>query len=307
MPPTDPAPMGEHVTIAVAPSPQPKVLPEEEKMEMPQFYEQIKQCDENIKKIKNLTELIEKQHSQSVMSVNEDEKALCSQKLENLVAALTQASAATRTTLRNLDAKTRELEPLASKGSGSLRMRAMKQRSCVDSFTKAMKEFKKMQEKYNKKYQDQLERQVKIVNPQVSKEEMKKILDDPEGARQMIFDIGRKKGAQEDLNKMKDRFEDVKKIAESIAQLQQMFMEMDEMITQQGDIINRIEYSVGNVENFTEEAKVDLGDALDSQKSIQKKKWLMIILVIVLIIVVLMALAYIAKNLGITNALKSKK
>lgn len=282
-------------------------MPEEEKMEMPQFYDQIKQCDDNIKKIKNLTELIEKQHSTAVMSVNEDEKALCSQKLENLVAALTQASAATRTTLRSIDARTRELEPVAAKGSGSLRMRAMKQRACVDSFTKAMKEFKKMQEKYNKKYQDQLERQVKIVNPQVSKDEMKKILDDPEGARQMIFDIGRKKAAQEDLNKMKDRFEDVKKIAESIAQLQQMFLEMDEMITQQGDIINRIEYSVTNVENYTEEAKVDLGDALDSQKSIQKKKWLMIVLVIILIIVILMALAYIAKNLGITKAFAGKK
>jgi t-SNARE complex subunit (syntaxin) len=64
---------------------------------------------------------------------------------------------------------------------------------------------------------------------------------------------------------------------------------------------------VTNVENYTEEAKVDLGDALDSQKSIQKKKWLMIVLVIILIIVILMALAYIAKNLGITKAFASKK
>lgn len=295
------------MTIPVTASPEPKTSPEDEKLEMPHFLEQVKEVEASIKKIQAYTEQIEKQHSTAVNSVNEDEKALCAQKLEGLVSGLTQSSAKTRSTIRAMDARNRELESVASKGSGSYRMRVMKTRTLVDSFTKAMKQFKKMQEKYNEKYKAQLERQVKIVNPAVTKDEMSQILDNPEGARQMIFDISKKQSAQKDLQQMKDRFEDVKKIAQSIAELQQMFMEMDEMITAQGDIINRIEHSVNAVEDYTEEAAGDLADAVESQKSIQKKKWLMVVLVIILILVILVVLAYIMKNLGITRLFKGSK
>src|SRR4051812_15946277 len=103
-----------------------------------------------------------------------------------------------------------------------------------------MKKFKKMQEKYDSKYKSQLERQVKIVNPTITKKELETMLENPESARQSIFEIGKKKASEKDLKDMKERFDDVKKIAQSIAALQQMFLEMDDMVTQQGDVINRI-------------------------------------------------------------------
>lgn len=292
------------MTIAVSSTPEPKVSPEDEKLEMPEFLKQVERIEDNVKKIRAYSEQIEKQHIASINSINEDEKAMCAQKLEGLVSGLTQTSAETRVTLRSMDAKNREVEPLASKGSGSLRMRATKTRTLVDKFTKEMKAFKKMQEKYNEKYKSQLERQIKIVNPAVTKEEVQQILENPEGARQMIFDISRKQGAQKDLQQMKDRFEDVKKIAESIMELQQMFLEMDEMITLQGDILNRIENSFNNIEDYTEDAKGDLSHAVESQKSIQKKKWIIMILVALLVIILLAVIAYILKNTGITGAMK---
>lgn len=300
VPPTDDIPIDEkdarHIAIRVNPSPEPKESPEDQKMEMSVFFEQVREIEGHIKKIHSYTEQIEKQHATAINSTNEEEKALCSQKLEQLVSGLTQSSNYCRATLKSIDAKTNELAPIASKGSGSLRMRQVKQRQLVDSFTSEMKKFKKMQERYNEKYKVQLERQVKIVNPQVTKEEMKQILEDPEGARQMIFDIGKKQAAQKDLQQMKDRFEDVKKIAESIQELQQMFLEMDEMITAQGDVINRIENSVDNVEDFTEEAKKDLESAVESQKSILKKKWYLMALVAFLVIFLLFVLAYVVRT-----------
>lgn len=274
---------------------------------MAQFKEQEKEVWANLERIKKATEQIEKQHSTAVMSVNEEERQHCAQTLEALTATLTQASTGTRVILRKMGERTKELEPLASHGSGSLRARKQHQQKMVDDFTKVMKTFKKMQEKYNKKYQSQLERQVKIVKPDIKAEEMARILEDPEGARQMMFDIGRRQSAQEDLNKMKDRYEDVKKIGQSIAELQQMFLEMDEMITQQGDILNRIEVSVDKVENYTEDAKEDLSDAVESQKSIMKKKWVMAVLIVFLILLLLVVIAYIIKAFGLTSYLKKKK
>jgi len=131
-------------------------------MEMLAFFESVKEVEANVKKIQAYTEQIDKQHNTSVNSVNEDEKALCAQKLESLVAGLTQASGKTRLILKALDARNKELEKVAAKGSGSFRMRVTKSRTLVECFTKAMKAFKKMQEKYNEKYKSQLERQVQI-------------------------------------------------------------------------------------------------------------------------------------------------
>lgn len=159
-----------------------------------------------------------------------------------------------------------------------------------------MKKYKKVQEKFDKKYKAQLERQVKLVNPAITKDELARVMEDPESARQSLFDIGKKKAAEKDLKDMTDRFEDVKQIAASLIELQQMFLEMDEMITSQGDVINRIEYNVDNIEGYTEDAKKDLASAVESQKSIMKKKWIMAILFVILIILLLAVIAYVIRT-----------
>lgn len=266
-------------------------------MEIPIFLEQDKEIRDHLAKIKTYAEQIEKQHTISITTTKQDEVEACSAKVKLLTGNLNQLSNQTRMILKNMDERTKELAPLAAKGSGSLRMRQVKQRQLVESFTAVMKKYKKSQEKFDEKYKAQLERQVKIVKPDVSKEELRKMLEDPEGARQMMFDLGKRKAAEKDLKDMKDRYEDVKQIAESIMELQQMFLEMDEMITQQGDVINRIEHNVDNIEGYTEEAKEDLKDAVSSQKSIMKKKWIAAVLMIILFIILLGIVAYFVRPL----------
>jgi t-SNARE complex subunit (syntaxin) len=291
-----------HVAIAVSETPIQD--PEEAAMEMTAFYAQMNEVQADIRKIEAYAEQIGKLHSTSINSVNQDEKASCAHKLEQLVPALTSTSNKCRSTLKAMDIRTKELAPAAAKGSGSLRIRQENQRHLVLKFTEVMKRYKSSQEKYNAKYKQQLERQVKIVNPSVSKEEMQQILEHPEEFQQKIFDIGKRKVAAQDLQQMKDRFEEVEKIAKSIEELAQLFVEMEEMITAQGEMIDRIGHNMQSVEDYTANAKEDLGSAVKSQESIQRKKRWILLLALIGVLLVLMMIAYIFKHTGISSIIK---
>lgn len=310
MPPSEDVPLDDgknkHVTIPIPPSPDPAQTPEDAKMEMHLFLPQCTTVEANVKKIKHITEEMEKQHKTVLGATNDSERSRSKELLDQYVSSLKQVSAETRVTLRSLNERTEALAPAACSGSGSLRMRKTKQKNLMDKFTKAMKAFKTMQEKYNVKYKDQLARQVRIVNPQVSQEEMDQLLENPEGARAMMFDIGKRKVAQQNLQDMKDRFDDVKKIAESIVELAALFTEMQEMIDMQGENLDRIETSMDNSGGYLDSAAKDLGSAVDSQKSILKKKWIMMALVAFLVLILLFVLAYILKQFGIAKLLNKK-
>lgn len=270
---------GEAIDLSVKDGIPPVITKEDAETEMPRFFVQINEIKEANKRVKTFTEEIEKLHKAALSTADSQESADLSSKIEALMAKVTQISNKTRRTLQEMDSVTKELMEKYPKGSSNLRMRESNHRQASKAFMDVMRSFQKMQETYQNKYRDQLKRQYLIVKPKATKAELAELTKDPEAMKVQVFAMNVKEDSKKTLGQMKNRLQDMQNIEKSILELNQMFLQMQDLVVSQGEIINRIEYNVDQIEDYTAQAAKSMENALESQKAIQKKKWYIILIV----------------------------
>ena len=273
----------------------PVITAEDDQMEMPRFHVQTTEIKEANRRVKTFTDEIEKLHKEALSTADSNVSAEVSGKIEALMSKVTQMSNRTRRTLQEMDAVTKQLSGTCPKGSGNLRMRESVHRQLAKAFLDTMRRHQKMQESYQEKYRAQLQRQFLIVKPRATKAELAELTRDPEAMKVQVFAMTVREDSKKTLGQMKNRLQDVQNIEKSIMELNQMFLQMQDLVVSQGEIINRVEYNVEQIEDYTAQGAMTMNTALESQKAIQKKKWyiimiVMIILGIILVCVVLSAM-----------------
>lgn len=261
-------------------------------LEIPTFMEQIEATKKSHAMIQKLSKEIEDLHKQALASANIEDSATISQQINMLTARVNKVIDQTRTTVRALEARNAELETIAPKGSANMRLRAMNTRQMGQQFIRVTKDFQKMQMAYKDKYVSQVQRQYKIVNPNATADDLTALAKDIDSgeAKQAIFAMAVKEDAKKELGKMKNRLDDMKTIEQSIMTLNHLFLEMQDIVVSQQDIINRIGYNVEQTEEFTAKAAKSMESAVQSQKSIQKKRWIFTALALLAIAIVAIVL-----------------
>lgn len=99
----------------------------------------------------------------------------------------------------------------------------------------------------------------------------------------MIFSLANRAVAQKTLTEMRDRHADIKMIERSVADLHQLFVEVQLVVDQQGDLLDRLESQVGDTEAATEAAAGEMHGAVQKKKSAQRKRWILILLTLVIL------------------------
>lgn len=249
------------------------ITPEDEEMEMPRFFAQVDEVKEANKRALLFTDEIEKLHKEALSTADSVIQQDCSTKVEALMAKLNQITNRTRRILQEMDQVNRQIAASGAAASGNFRMRESNHRQLSKAFMDVMRKYQKMQETYQDKYRAQMQRQYLIVKPTATKAELAELTRDPEAMKVQIFALSVKEDSRKTLGQMKNRLEDMKNIEKSILELNQLFLEMQDLVLSQGEVINRIEYNVDHIEDYTAKAAKDMNEALESQKAIQKKKW----------------------------------
>jgi len=250
-------------------------------MEMDTFNSQEEKINENMKKIKTFEEQIEKLHKQLLATQDIEEAKTLSQKVEILTGSINTMLRETKALLAQIDSDTQRLAPLAPPGSADLRARITHHRGLVSKFSKLAKKLSDAQYSIRQKYKLQMERQYKIVNPRATKEDIARLGDGEDGMQQ-IFTSAAKGEARKNLQQLQDRQKDVKKIEKNMTELLALFQELQNMVIEQGEIINKIEYNIDTIEGYTEKAAKQLTEAVASKKNYQKKSWVLLICTIFL-------------------------
>jgi t-SNARE complex subunit (syntaxin) len=269
----------------------PVISAEDEQMEMPRFFGQINEVKESNKRVLVFMDELEKLHREALSTADSEASEAISGKIEVLMGKLNQMTNRTRRTLQEMDQVTKELVANSSNNnassSGNLRMRQSNHRQLSKAFLDVMKRYQKTQEHYQEKYRTQLQRQYLIVKPRATKSELAELTRDPEAMKVQVFAMSVKADSKKTLGQMKNRLQDMQNIERSILELNQMFLQMQDLIVSQGEIINRVEYNVDQIQDYTAQASKNMENALESQKAIQKKKWYIVMIVMVIIGVIL--------------------
>jgi hypothetical protein len=77
--------------------------------------------------------------------------------------------------------------------------------------------------------------------------------------------------------KVAGKYQDVKTLEQSVAELHQMFLDFALLVEQQGELLNNIEHQVRQAADHVEEANKDVYQSIEIQKSIRKKQMYVII------------------------------
>lgn len=72
--------------------------------------------------------------------------------------------------------------------------------------------------------------------------------------------------------KVAGKYQDVKALEQSVAELHQMFLDFALLVETQGELLNNIEHQVRSAADHIEEANKEVVEAIEIQKQVRKKQ-----------------------------------
>jgi syntaxin 1B/2/3 len=149
----------------------------------------------------------------------------------------------------------------------------------------------------------QMERQIRIANPNATAHEIEQAVAQAEEGRPAVFaqqllqnvaQDQRRYDAQSTLDAVQERHEDIRRLAQSVQELSDLFTEMQFLLENQAKVLGEIEVNSYDIVNNMEQGEKHVSNAIQSAKATRRKKWICfgIFLTILIIIIIVLAVKF---------------
>jgi syntaxin 1B/2/3 len=141
---------------------------------------------------------------------------------------------------------------------------------------KSLQDYQGLDAAFQNKLKDQFARQYRIVRPDASDAEVREAVDGTSNQQvfsQALLQSDRRGQSRSALNAVQNRHEAIKKIAEQMAELGQLFFEMEELVVQQEAAVTNIEMKGEEVVDNMDKGTQEIGVAIKSARNARKWKW----------------------------------
>ncbi|KAI8642283.1 t-SNARE [Parasitella parasitica] len=211
---------------------------------------------------------------------------------------LDQLTADTQNIMTHVKQKLKEIEPTSRHTDLAMRKNAFS--SVTKSFMDAIENHRRVALNFQKEEGRQLERQIKIANPNATSQDIQKAIANAEqggGAvftQQLLQSVSgdyRRHEAQTTLDAVQERHEDIKRLAKSVQELSLLFEEMQVMLNAQSKVLDTIEQSAFETTANLEQGVQFVEKAKTSAMSMRRKKWICFSIAVIIIIILIVVLA----------------
>lgn len=263
------------------------VTDEDKILKMPEFMDAKHKIEEQLGIIRTLQKDIYREHKRALDAVGVEESLKFSNSINTLTQSADAASNTIRRLLKQIEKETLEVAPLASPGSSSLRGRITQHSHLTNAYLKRMREYKAMQEDCQKLYKEQIKRQYLIVKPEATSKEIEAVLQDTGGAQAQVFAMAVRGQAQAELQKMETRCQDMKKLEQSIVELSQLFINLQQQLISQRDILNKVGVQVQRAEEYTGKALKETEQAAKEAKALHRTRMIIVGVVLLILLIII--------------------
>ncbi|GAN07283.1 t-SNARE [Mucor ambiguus] len=262
------------------------------------FLDEVSHVKESISQINYNVNTIRSFQSSMLQTADAGELARNRQQVDNLTNE-------TQNIMTHVKQKLKEIEPTSRHTDLAMRKNAFS--SVTKSFMDAIEKHRRVALEFQKEEGQQLERQIKIANPNATPQEIQQAIASAEQgggavfAQQLLQSVSgeyRRQGAQNTLDAVQERHEDIKRLAKSVQELSVLFEEMQQMLEAQSRVLDTIEQSAYETTGNLEQGVQYVEKAKTSAKATRRKKWICFGIFIVILIII-------AIVLGVTLAPKS--
>lgn len=255
---------------------------------MDDFFAEIDGLKKQINQIREDVTQVRVKQSEILSAPQQDPKTKAV--LEELDDGIKTSAGQVRMRLKQLGvsiSKQEEREP----NSAATLIRKTQHAATTRGFIDVMNMYNDAQVTHRDACKARIKRQMEIAERYVNDEELEEML---ESGSPHIFTQGILTDTQQARRNLADiqaRHEDIIKLEKSIRELNELFMDMANLVSAQGELIDRIDYNVAQTKDHVEEARAQTNKAVIYKKKSRKKKFIIIgvcsgIVVLIIIIVV---------------------
>ncbi|GAA5839228.1 hypothetical protein JCM3766R1_003149 [Sporobolomyces carnicolor] len=253
------------------------------------FFAEVESIQDEIKQLQGNITNVSDLHSRRLASTGDDQ--LQAQTAAQLT-QLTNATSGLTNSIRNRITKLNDQNKRSVQGDPNFNTRKLQIANLQNSFKRALEEYNLVEKRSRDKYRQRMERQIKIVKPDATQEEIKAAYEDSQGGAQIFSQAlmqSRASGARAAFAEVQSRNQDLRKIEETITQLAQMMQDMATLVLEQDESVKMIEAQAAQVNTDVEQGLDQTKKAVKSARAARRKRWIcfFIILIIVIIAVVI--------------------
>lgn len=264
------------------------------------FFTAVEEIKGKIAHIIEATADVERINEQAQKATTTEKEQELSRRLRKTIDTTNKQAKAAKNLIGELKAENEQLKKQGELKASDLRVRENLLNTLTRKFIDEMKAYQASQQKYKTDIQNKMKRQVKVVKPDATDEEVEEIMRS-EGGRDALYKQTILAGGVNDeitavTAKVAGKYQDVKALEQSVAELHQMFLDFALLVEQQGELLNNIEHQVRQAADHVEEANKDVYQSIELQKSIRKKQLWIILIVVIVLVVILFATGIIKVN-----------
>lgn len=164
-------------------------------------------------------------------------------------------------------------------------------------FLELIQEYRLIESKNKEQTKLQTERQYRIIKPDATEDEIRQVVDDGSDSQQIfqqaLMQSNRRGEARTVLNEVQSRHRELLKLERTMAELTQLFHDMEELVIEQDQPIQQIEEQVATAQHDIEQGVGHTDKAVISARKARKKRmWCFIICLIIVVIIAVILGAY---------------
>lgn len=259
---------------------------------MEEFFGVVESIKEDINVIRDATKQIGVINEESILAHTQDDERALSARLQPLISSTNKRAKRVKASLDGIK-KQIAAEKQSKASASDLRVKENLNNTLTRKFVDEMKAYQNAQQKYKGDIKKKVKRQVQIVKPNATDDEIDAVMKS-EGGQEALYKDKILTGVADPVKtayaKVAGKYQDVLALESSITELYQMFQDFALLTDQQGELLNNIEKQVTEAAAYVEQGNVDIVQSIEYQKKIRKKQCWIIVLVLVAVIILLFAL-----------------
>ncbi|ORX70751.1 t-SNARE [Linderina pennispora] len=149
--------------------------------------------------------------------------------------------------------------------------------------------YRTLERESQKRYRDRIERQIRLVKPDATDEEVEQAVHNESARSVFAMDVMtsfRSRQAKRMLRDVEQRDKDIREIGATIELLNSMFLDMQDMVNQQQEVLDNIENAVESAQEHTHKANQEVKEATRLRISARKKTWVILGLIFLVIVAI---------------------
>ncbi|CAE6410255.1 unnamed protein product [Rhizoctonia solani] len=256
--------------------------------EMTRFYDEITAIQDLIHSYRDNITRISNLHSRS-LTVTDDES------LRQSTGELDAIGSQTHDLSSQIKQRIQTLEANRGKVQGRDKDAWIQQTNVVKTrFVAAIQEYQQAEQQYRQRSRQRVERQVRIVKPDATQQEIDSVVNNDQGAQvfsQALMSSNRYGESRLAYREVQARHDDIKKIEKTLTELAQLFSDMSVMVAQQDETIDAIETHAGQADKAMEQGLGETHKAVDYARAARKKRWICFWISVVILCIIAIILA----------------